>query len=234
MVDDRFSQPLYTVSQAARIIGTPPSTLRSWANGYTRQFEDRRVDKEPVITAVEASPREPRIPFIGLVEAMVIQAFRQTHLPLQRIRRALNVLADQGQLEHALASRRLYSDGAEILYNYVVESGDDELRLLVVWSGQRVFHEVIQDYLQRIDFDKGDDWATAITVPVTREPILKIRPRVASGQPIFVHGGAPLWTVLSRHQAGESVESIAYDCDLPVDDLYDAFSAFESETPAAA
>jgi hypothetical protein len=53
----------------------------------------RDVVKGPVITAVPAGhPGAPTIPFGGLVEATVVQAFRRTELPLQRIRRALEVL----------------------------------------------------------------------------------------------------------------------------------------------
>ena len=111
--DRRFTQPLYTVAGAARIVGMPASTLANWAKGYARHFPGRTtVTKGPVITAVEpAYPGAATIPFVGLVEAMVVQAFRRTDLPLQRIRRALEVLADEGELEHALASRKLYTDG---------------------------------------------------------------------------------------------------------------------------
>jgi hypothetical protein len=133
---------------------------------------------------------------------MVVQAFRRTDLPLQRIRRALDVLAKQGMLEHALASRRLYSDGAEVLYDYAREVDDGQLRLLtVVSSGQRVFHEVIDSYLKRIHFD-SDRWATEVIVPVTMHEILRIRPDVAGGDPLFVSSGAPLSIVTSRPPAG--------------------------------
>jgi uncharacterized protein (DUF433 family) len=233
--DRRFTQPLYTVAQAARLVGMPPSTLASWAKGYTHRFAGRAtVAKGPVITAVDpAFGGGPSIPFVGLVEAMVVQAFRRTELPLQRIRRALDVLAAQGELQHALASRKLYTDGAEILYDYARGEGDGQLRLLTVLSsGQRVFHEVIGSYLERIHFD-DDPWATELIVPVTQHEILRVRPDVASGDPLFMSGGAPLSAVLSRHRAGEPVESIADDYDLPVDDIREALDAIGA-TPIAA
>ena len=176
-----------------------PSTLSTWAHGYERRFTDRRQVKQgPVITAVDSAAGEATIPFVGLVEATVVQAFRRTALPLQRIRRALDVLAAQGELAHALASRRLYTDGARLLYDYAREADDGQLRLLtVVDSGQRVFHEVIEQYLQRIRFD-GDEWATELIVPVTERKILRVLPTVAGGDPLFLHGGAPLSAVISR------------------------------------
>ncbi len=99
MADDfRFTQPLYTIAETARYVGMPPSTLAAWAKGYTRQFPERPTVKQgPVITCLQRGPGQPRVPFVGLVEATVVQAFRQTGLPLQRIRRALQVLSDQGE-----------------------------------------------------------------------------------------------------------------------------------------
>lgn len=208
---------------------------RDLAKGYEKRFPDRAtVAKGPVITDVKPPVGGgPSIPFIGLVEAMVVQAFRRTDLPLQRIRRALDVLADQGELEHALASQQLYTDGAEILYDYATGVGDGQLRLLtVVASGQRVFHEVVDAYLQRIHFD-DDPWATEVIVPVTERQILRIRPDVASGDPLFMSGGAPLSAVVSRFRAGEPMESIADDYEVPVDDVREALDAIEP-TPIAA
>lgn len=224
--DLRFTRPLYTVAQASRYVGMPPSTLATWAKGYTKRFPDRpMVSQGPVITSVPAStPAGPTIPFIGLVEATIVQAFRQTGLPLQRVRRALQVLADQGELAHALASERLYTDGAQVLYDYASESGDQMLRLLtVVDSGQRVFHEVIVDYLRRITFE--DTWATGLVLPVTEHDVLRVTPAVASGDPIFLRGGAPLSAVISRARAGESVASIAADYEVPRSDVEEALGA---------
>jgi uncharacterized protein (DUF433 family) len=192
------------------------------------------VSKGPVITAVgSAFPGGPTIPFIGLVEAMVVQAFRRTDLSLQRIRQTLAVLADQGELHNALASQKLFTDGAEILYDYAEDVGDGQLKLLtVVRSGQRVFHDIIDAYLKRIHFDH-DQWATELVVPVTGREILRIRPDVASGDALFMHGGAPLSAVISRFRAGEPVTSIAGDYGVPVDEMDEALSAIEP-TPIAA
>jgi uncharacterized protein (DUF433 family) len=70
-------------------------------------------------------------------------------------------------------------------------------------------------------------------VPVTRREILRIRPDVASGDALFMHGGAPPSAVTSRFRSGEPVESIADDYEVPVDDIREALGAIES-TPIAA
>ena len=43
---------------------------------------------------------------------------------MQRIHPAIDVLARELDVEYALASRRLYTDGAELLYDYARDAGD--------------------------------------------------------------------------------------------------------------
>lgn len=226
MQDERFTRRLYTVAEAARLVGMNPSTLDTWAHGYERRPRGRPVVKQgPVITALDRAESDTRtIPFIGLVEATVVQAFRRTDLPMQRIRRALEVLSREGELDHALASRQLYSDGAEVLYDYAKSSDDKQLGLLtIVSSGQRVFHDVISEYLERITFH--DVWASELIVPVTERKLLRVVPDIESGDPLFVHGGAPLSAVRTRFVAGEPVASIARDYDVPADEIKEALDA---------
>ncbi len=224
--DERFSRKLYTVAEAARLVGMHPSTLDTWAHGYERHPPGRpAVRQGPLITALDRVAGDSRsIPFIGLVEASVVQAFRQTGLPMQRIRRALEVLTEQGEFGHPLASRQLYSDGAEVLYDYAKSSDDKQLGLLtIVNSGQRVFHDVISQYLERISFE--DRWASELILPVTERHLLRVVPEIEGGAPLFVHGGAPLNAVRARFVAGEPVESIAKDYGVPRDEIQEVIDA---------
>ena len=233
-VDPRFDRRLYTVSDAARYIGMSPTTLSAWTRVGPDGKKSRSGGGErSVVTALEARKGDRRrIPFIGLIEATVVQVFRQTGLPMQRIRRALRVLSERGELEHALASKGFFTDGAEVLYDYASYSGDPQLRLLtVVHTGQRVFHEVILEYLRRIKF--GDNWATGLIIPITRRELLRVRPDVAGGAPLFVNGGAPLSAVYSRYRAGESIGSIATDFEVPADEIAESISAIWPQSEAA-
>lgn len=94
----------------------------------------------------------------------------------------------------------LLTDGAEVLYHYASLSGDPQLRMLtVVHTGQRVCHEVILEYLQRID--SRDNWATGLVIPIARRELLRVRPDVVGGAPLFMNRGAPLSAVYSRYRA---------------------------------
>lgn len=220
----RFQTPLYTVPEAARFLGVPTSTLSTWAHGYTRRPPGRRpVKGEPILTAVRTPPRHPEIPFVGLVEGMVAAAFREAGVSMQHIRKALTVLEDEIGIEHALASRKLYTDGARILFDYASAEGDDET-LTVVLSGQRVFHEIIRGYLERISYAK-DNWAARLVLPITVEPVVEVDPKRAFGQPLFIRGGAPMDDVLDRFRAGEPLEEVAKDFDLETGDVEDVIRA---------
>ena len=221
--DERFRKPLYSISEAAAYVGVPRSTLETWAHGYTRRPPGRRsVHGDPLLTALRGSGLT--IPFIGLAEAMVLAAFRETGLPLQRIRPAIEQLRSEHELEHALASDQLFTDGADVLYDYARAHGDKQLRLLtVVRSGQRVFHDVIERYLTRITYEGG--WAAQLVLPITDDAVLVADPDRAFGQPIFIHGGARLIDVQNRIVAGEPLDAVAQDFGVPIDDVRAALAA---------
>jgi uncharacterized protein (DUF433 family) len=222
--DLRFDVPLYTVDEAASFLGVPRSTFTTWAHGYVRRPSGQReVRGVPLVTALPAPTRLPRIPFVGLAEGMVAAAFRKAGVSMQHIRQSLQVLRRELGIEHALASGRLYTDGSSILYDYATRHGDEEI-LTVVLSGQQVFSDVIRDYLQRITYAK-DDLAERIVLPITRRHVVEVDPRRAFGQPVFVRGGARMEDVLDRFRAGEPLASVARDFDLDDQELEDVIRA---------
>ena len=116
---ERFTTPVYTVAEAARFLGVPTSTFSTWANGYVRRPSGRPEVHGDAIRSSVAAPRNlPTIPFVGLAEGMVLAGFRKGGVSLQHIRAAVRILKQEIGLEHALASRRLYTSGAKVLYDY--------------------------------------------------------------------------------------------------------------------
>lgn len=223
----RFDVPLYTVADAARIVAVPSSTLVAWVKGYVRRSPDRAdVKGEPVVTCVERPGRaDPCIPFVGLAEALVLAAVRRSGVPLQRIRPALVHLQHQIGIEHALASRRLYTDGAELLFDYGESDPGAAERtgvktLVVVRSGQHVFTEVVQEYLRRIEYGT-DGYASVIHLPAYSHAEVVADPTRAFGTPIFERGGARVDDVLQRFWTGESLDELSAEFGVPVDELED-------------
>ncbi len=207
----RFRVPLYAVTEAARIVDVPVQTLSRWTKGSA------------AVTYMPPSGRgRPSIPFVGLAEALVLAAMRRSGVPMQRIRPALQALKDEIGLDYALASKRLYTDGAELFFDYAEAhlGGGLPSRLAAVRSGQHVFGEVVLDYLERIVYGE-DGYPTLIRVPAYRHAEVVVDPAMSFGSPIFRAGGARVSDVLERFWAGESLADVSDEFGVPGDQLED-------------
>ncbi|MGF7233779.1 MAG: DUF433 domain-containing protein [Frankia sp.] len=226
---DRFVTPLYTLAEAGRYLGVPTSTFATWANGYVRRPPGRpEVRGEPIVTARPTRDAHGAavVPFVGLAEGLVLAATRQAGVPLQRIRPALAQLSRELGIEHALASRALYTDGAELLYDFAERGGDDPdarsaRELVVLRDGQRVFADVIESYLQRVEF-ADDGFVQLIRLPGYRDADVLVDPRRGFGQPIFAHGAARVEDALGRFRAGEPIAEVAEEFGVHQSELEDA------------
>lgn len=221
--DLRFDAPLYTVAEAARIVDVHPPTLTTWVKGYHRQPAGRpAVVGAPIVTFIEPDRHgEPGIPFVGLAEAMVLAAVRRSGVSMQRIRPALARLADHIGIEHALASEKLYTDGADLLFDFGEVGGGDGIDdLVVVRNGQRIFVEVVRDYLQRIRY-ASDGYAELIHVPAYRHADVVVDPTRQFGAPIFERSGVRVDDVLDRFWAGESIDDLDDEFGVPASELED-------------
>jgi len=226
---DRFLTPLYSVTEAARYLSVPRSTFSAWANGYRDPRIGRSaVSGAPILTVVDRGlgRQGPVVPFIGLAEGLVLTALRRSKVPMQRIRPALDRLDEEFGLAHALASKRLYTDGAEVLFDYAEQDGDREVsgalrELVVVRSGQRVFNDVVEAYLRRLEFGE-DGYARLIRLPAYEVADVVVDPARGFGQPIFARGGARIEDALAMFQAGEDLGTVAAEYRVPPEHLEDA------------
>jgi uncharacterized protein (DUF433 family) len=225
---NRFGTLLYGIGEAAGYLALPPPTLTTWAYGYDRRRAGgRSAAAKPIVTAVRPErPGEAAVPFIGLVEAYALAAFRHAGVPMQRIRPAVDALSRELGLEYALASRRLYTDGAEVLYDYARHAGDtpegeSARELVVVRNNQRVFAEVVDLYLQRIDF-AADGYAQLIRLPQYRLADVTVDPDHSFGRPRFAVGGAAVDDVIDLFRAGEPVDVVAEEFGLSRHEVEDA------------
>jgi uncharacterized protein (DUF433 family) len=211
--DPRVSRAIFTLRETAAYLDVPKSTVHWWARPPEA--------KHPLITCFPAHGRQATVPFIGFAEAFVLSSFRRAGVPLQRIRPAVEVLAKEIGVEHALASKRLFTDGAEVLFDYANKRGEREvLELVVVRTQQRQFSGVVNDYLKRIHYG-GDGWADSVRLPTYANAEVVVDPRVAFGLPLVVHGGARVEDLVDRFQAGDSVNEIAADFSVPPDQVED-------------
>jgi uncharacterized protein (DUF433 family) len=208
--DDRVRRALFTLRESAAYLDLPASTLHQWA---------RPSDGPGLVTIFSRAGRSATIPFVGFAEAYVLSALRHGGVPMQRIRPAVARLSEEFGLDHALASQRVYTDGAELIFDYASSSDDDAL-LTVVRTGQEHLAEVIRGYLKRIAYG-GDGWAAQIQLPAYTAADVIVDPERAFGQPLVVHGGARVEDLVDRFRAGDSVADIAEDFAVPRDEVED-------------
>jgi uncharacterized protein (DUF433 family) len=203
--DPRVSRALFTLREGAAYLDVALSTLHQWA---------RPRDAAPLLTIFPRAGRPATLPFVGLAEAFVLNALRRAGVPMQRIRPAVALLSREIGLDHALASRRVYTDGAEVIYDYANHS-DDEALLTVVRTGQEHLADVIRAYLQPITY--GDDgWVERMRLPAYAAANVVVDPHRAFGQPVVTDGGARVEDLVDRFQAGDSAAEIADDFGVPL------------------
>lgn len=225
---DKFDTPLYTQAEAARFLALSETTFRNWARGYRSVVQGREVEGAAILSTVpRAGQRGPNIPFIGLAEGYALSAIRKTGVPMQRIRPALARLNQDFGVAHALASRKLYTDGAEVLFDYGERVGGDERDavrdLVVVRHGQHVFNEVVEDYLQQIVFG-ADGFAAAIPLPGFRKAELVADVRRSFGQPIFKRAGVRLEDAISLFKAERDIDVVSEEYGIPRPELEDVLA----------
>lgn len=210
--DPRVAHPIFTLREAAGYLGVPQSTIHQWA---------RPADRSPLITVFPRQGRQATVPFVGFAEAYVLSAFRRAGVPLQRIRPAVEVLRGEIGIEHALASERLFTDGAEVLFDYAeLRNEKDILDLVVVRTGQHQFSVLVRDYLQRITYG-ADGWASEAQLPSYTQARVIVNPEVAFGLPIVTGAGARVEDLVDRFLAGDTLGDIATDFDITASEVED-------------
>jgi uncharacterized protein (DUF433 family) len=226
--DLRFDAPLYTLTEASRHLIVPRATIETWANGYERRPRPGAVVKgQPIITSMAPIQRGyAQLPFVGIAEAYVLNAFRRAGVPMQRIRPSIEWLVKNvGQ--HALASKDLYTDGAEVLWHFAQQSGEgDEVvkHLIVPRSGQYVFKDIVEHYLKQIRFGE-DKYANTIRLTQYGTADVVLDPYRGYGQPIFDSSGARVSDALGPLREGETFKAVAEDYGVSEKDLRVALDA---------
>lgn len=208
--------PLYGLPEAARYLGIPENTLRSWVAGRAypvRSGGSRR--SEPIIQLPASA--DMRLSFNNLTEAHVLDALRrQYRVELPQIRRAMTYLREQFRTTHPLVHHQMLTDGKHL---FVEAAGISDV-INASRHGQLAMRDLIGLHLQRVEWDQ--DGFVARLYPFTRsrrtaadeasQPrVVTMDPRVEFGRPILKVSAVPTAVIADRYKAGESVADLAED-----------------------
>lgn len=206
--DDPRNLPAYRISEAARYLNIPVSTLRSWVSGQHYQTHAGSQFFRPVVAISSKQP--PLLSFLNLVEAHVLDAIRREHgIPLGKVRIALGYLSRRYPSDHPLATQEFETDGLDL---FIEKFGQ---LINISQAGQLAMREILEAHLRRIERDSAG--FPCRLYPFTRKGRLDepravvIDPSVSFGRPVLTGTGIPTAIIADTYKAGESIDSLADD-----------------------
>lgn len=211
--------PAYTIPEAAQWLRVPFSTVRAWLLGQS--------GFEAVIQIADRPSKT--LSFRNLVELHVLTAIRREHhVPMQRVRSAVDFVRRQLGAPNPLASIRMLTDGRDLL----VEAYEQFLN--VSRGGQMELRDLVQAYLNRVEHDAR---GPVRLYPFSHKNILEdprtiaIDPRLQFGRPCLAGTGIPTAEIADRYKAGEAIASLASDYERSSEEIEEAI---RYELPLAA
>lgn len=200
--------PAYTIAEAGHYLRIPIPTLRSWVLGRCYPVKDGKHFFLPVVSLPQKVPH--LLSFVNLVQAHVLDSIRSRYnVPLHKVRGGIAYLRRQFRADHPLADHLIETNSRDL---FVRKLGQ---LINISREGQLAMREVLDAYLQRIEWD--DSGLAMKLYPFTRkrdlnEPrVVVIDPRVSFGRPVLVGTGIPTAVIADRYKAGESIDELARD-----------------------
>lgn len=197
--------PAYTIAEAAGYLRLPKSTLRAWVLGQ-KGFQS-------VVGIADKAGR--RLSFINLVEVFVLSGIRRDHsIPLPKVRKAVEYLRRTFKTKRPLAEEQFETDGVDLFvekYGALIGATQD---------GQLQLREIILGRLKQVRRDPKGVPEKIVLFPARGNmptPVgdVVIDPRLSFGRPVLDGFGLRTAIVAERFEAGEQIEELAKDYDVP-------------------
>lgn len=206
-----LERPVYSVAEAAGLLGLRPDRARAWLDGYQRQG----VTYEPVVR--EHHTGDDIVAWGEFVELGYLREYRRSGVPLQRLRPVIDDLRREFGTPYPLATARPFVVDKELVLEIQERNDLPATIAIVVRSGQEILlADGANRFFRKVEFDPRDRDASRVLPLGTVSPVY-IDPRVRFGRPV-VSGVATerLWELFD---AGETVEEIARGYDLSDTDV---------------
>jgi uncharacterized protein (DUF433 family) len=203
MVNSELSgMGIYTVSQAARILGTTPTRVRGWAFGYPNTKSDPIIKNE-----LSNLDGQLAISFASLIEARFINEFAKQGVAVRSIRIMAEEARRAFETPHPFANVRFRTDGKVIFADVAELTGDKKLYDLKAKNW--VFYDIITGSLNKgVHFDELSGNAKYWEPANTKNIIL--HPKIAFGEPVLRDSKIPTRTLFDAFNVeGETYKSVA-------------------------
>lgn len=200
MLDTYRTGNMFTVPEAARIVGAHRRTVGRWLQGDDTRpvFSDRRANRG-------------RISFLELAELLVAVRFVQHGGKLEKVRAAHRTAQRRWpDIPYPFASKRLLQLGGEIIHESDLEYGKGNA-LAISHDGQWALPDMVYQAMLLFEFNEQDQMASKL-YPAGRDAPIVIDPRVAAGRPTLVNTSITVKAVRERHvRRHEPIVAIARD-----------------------
>lgn len=207
-----LDRELYDEQLAAQVLQVPQSTLHWWLEGGERNGRTYEPVLRPQATGTKG------VTWGEFVEARYLREYRRTlGVQLSSLRRFIGHLREDLGVAYPLAHARPWVGPDRRLFVAAQEAAGLPVELWVCvepQSGVMLLTHPAESFLERVEFDDEEGGVVVRLHPVGRESPVVIDPEVRFGSP-SVHG-IPTETVAELVRAGDSVEGVAVDFDLPL------------------
>lgn len=210
-----FGVGIYSFADAARFIGAKPRELRRWAIGYTHKSRDGAdVFSSPLWRTQLFGTNIDGLGFKDLIELRFVHAFRSEGVPIQLIRRTLEVARERLSAPYPFTCKKFRTDGRRIFLEVIEETGDESL--IDVERQQNVIQKVIGPSLREgVELDIGGE-ATR-WFPLKNSHAIVFDPKRKFGQPILTDFDVPTVAIADavKAESGDA-KRVAKFFDLPL------------------
>ena len=210
----RLYLPAYRFSEAAGLTGTTAQTITRWYRGY----ESPGHRMKPVLP----SEGSPLLSYLQLIEVAFVADFRRLGIKLDRLRAAHEYCRKTFNSEYPFARYQFKTDGVHVLAEFAEHMGGfpRTTQLIITDAGgQVVWGQAIKERLEQFDYEEGLAFRWH---PRGRSSVILVDPRIAFGAPMIGETGVPTAVVKERYDAGEKLDEIADDFDLPHSQVVEA------------
>jgi uncharacterized protein (DUF433 family) len=222
---------IYSIAQAARLIGADHRAIRRWVLGYEYKYHGERRRSQPLwhTQFSDEDLPDPVIGFYDLLELRLVNAFVQRGVTLQTIRATAEVAQSLFATDYPLSSKRFLTDGKRIFLEALERSG--EVRLLDVPRQQFVFRDIIRPTLYAgIEYE--DERARRWYPLGSDRKTIVLDPAVQFGAPVVEQAGIPTDTLYASYLAeNRDRRAVARVFDIPAR-LVDAAVRYEAKLAA--
>jgi uncharacterized protein (DUF433 family) len=213
--DSLLDRELYDDTLAAELLNVPLRTLNWWLDGGERRG---RV-YEPVLRAAATGSRS--VTWGEFVEARYLREYRRTlGVDLSQLRAFISYLRQEMGTAYPLAHARPWvGPGRHLLWTAQQEAHLPS-RLWACFephSGLQLLTHPAESYLERVEFDEDESGIAIRLHPGGRVSPVMIDPEVRFGTPIV--RGIPTGAIAEQVRAGDSIESVASDFALSLEDV---------------